>query len=102
LVTFFSLRTSLMLVSARSGSVKQFLNGAPISSSRVQPVSASICLLTSVMMPEGSVVISASMFDFEQGAGVELLVAQALRELASGPPRSLARRIVGCRSADSR
>jgi hypothetical protein len=39
------------------------LNGAPISSSRVQPVSASICLLTSVMMPDGSVVISASMFD---------------------------------------
>ena len=34
-----------------------------MSSSRVQPVSASVCLLTSVMMPRGSVVISASMFD---------------------------------------
>src|SRR5450759_4270980 len=40
-----------------------FKNGAPISSSRVQPVRASICLLRSVMMPRGSVVISASMFD---------------------------------------
>ena len=39
------------------------LEGAPMSSSRVHPVSASICLLTSVMMPRGSVVISASMFD---------------------------------------
>jgi len=45
---------------ARSGSVKEFRNGAPISSSRVQPVRASICLLTSVMMPAGSVVMSAS------------------------------------------
>jgi len=53
----------LIAASARSGSVKYFLNGAPISSSRVQPVSASICLLISVMMPEGSVVISASMLD---------------------------------------
>ena len=50
-----------MLISARSGSVKQSLNGAPINSSRVQSVSASICLLTSVMMPAESVVISASM-----------------------------------------
>ena len=52
-----------MPASARAGSVKQSLNGAPMSSSRVQPVRASICLLTSVMMPEGSVVIRASMFD---------------------------------------
>ena len=37
------------------------LNGAPINSSRVHPVNASICLLTSVMIPRGSVVISASM-----------------------------------------
>src|SRR5580692_1881991 len=49
--------------SARCGSVKNVLNGAPINSSRVQPVSASICLLTSVMMPGASVVINASMFD---------------------------------------
>jgi len=52
-----------MAATARSGSVKQFLNGAPINSSRVQPESASICLLTSVMMPDRSVVISASMLD---------------------------------------
>lgn len=34
-----------------------------MSSSRVQPVKASICLLTSVMTPKGLVVISASVFD---------------------------------------
>jgi len=45
------------------GSVKLLLNGAPMSSSRVQPVSASICVLTSVMMPDGSVVAIASMLD---------------------------------------
>jgi hypothetical protein len=39
------------------------LERRPISSSRVQPVSASICLLTSVMIPEGSVVMIASMLD---------------------------------------
>jgi hypothetical protein len=48
---------------ARAGSVKQFLNGVPISCSRVEPVSASICWLTSVMTPSGSVVISASILD---------------------------------------
>ena len=63
MVTLRSASTSLMLAAARSGSVKQFLKGAPISSSRVQSVSASICLLTSVMMPDGSVVMSASMLD---------------------------------------
>ena len=52
-----------MPASARCGSVKQFLNGAPINSSRVQPVSASACLLTSVTMPRGSMVIKASTFD---------------------------------------
>ena len=48
---------------ARAGSVKQFLNGVPISCPRVEPVSASICWLTSVMTPSGSVVISASILD---------------------------------------
>src|SRR5580692_7275406 len=48
--------------SARCGSVKNVLNGAPINSSRVQPVSASICLLTSVMMP-GASVVTRSLFE---------------------------------------
>ena len=48
---------------ALTGCTRDELNGAPISSSRVHPVSASISLLTSVMMPDGSVVISASMLD---------------------------------------
>ena len=48
---------------ARCGSVKWFLNGEPINSSRVRPVSPSVCLLTSEMMPAGSVVISASTID---------------------------------------
>ena len=47
----------------RGGSVKKLRQGAPISSSRVRPVSAIICWLTSEMMPCGSVIISASMFD---------------------------------------
>jgi hypothetical protein len=42
---------------------KLSLNGEPISSSRVQPVNASICRLTSVMIPRGSVVINASTLD---------------------------------------
>jgi hypothetical protein len=54
---------ALIAASARIGSVKKFLQGAPISSSRERPVSATICWLTSVMMPCGLVVISASMFD---------------------------------------
>ena len=49
--------------SARAGSVKYCLNGEPISSSRVFPVSHSICRLTSVMTPTESVVISASTLD---------------------------------------
>jgi hypothetical protein len=57
------------------------LNGAPISSSRVQPVSASICLLTSVMMPARIGGHQRIDVRFEQRAGVELLVAQALTEL---------------------
>jgi hypothetical protein len=62
-VTLPSPSTRLMPASARWGSVKQFLNGAPINSSRVQPVSASAWLLTSVTMPSGSMVIRASTFD---------------------------------------
>ena len=62
-MTCFSFSARRMAASARSGSVKNFLNGAPISSSRVQPVSASIWVLTSVMMPDGSVVMIASMLD---------------------------------------
>ena len=58
-----STSTRRMPASARAGSVKKLLNGAPISSSRVQPVSVSICRLTSVMKPAGSVVTMASVFD---------------------------------------
>ena len=52
-----------MAVSASSGSVKKRLKGAPTSSSRVHPVSASICLFRSVMRPWGLVVMIASMLD---------------------------------------
>jgi hypothetical protein len=43
--------------------VNRLVNAAPINSSRVRPVSVSICLLTSVMIANESVVISASMLD---------------------------------------
>jgi hypothetical protein len=65
----------------------------PISSSRVQSVSISICLLTSVMMPEGSVVMIASMLDSNRES-VEL-VAQPLTELFLLCLDLLAREVVG-------
>jgi len=71
------------------------LNGAPISSSLVHPVSASVCLLTSVMMPRGSVVISASMLDSMSERDVEVLIAQPLVEPHALFLDLLARRVVG-------
>jgi len=46
----------------------------------VQPVSASICLLTSVMMPARIGGHQRVDVRFDERAGVELLVAQALIE----------------------
>ena len=84
-----------MPASARAGSVKEFLNGAPISSSRVHPVSASVCLLTSVMMPRGSHGHQRVDVGFDQRARVEVLVAQPLVELLPLFFDLLARGVVG-------
>ena len=45
---------------ARSGSVKYWANGLPISCLRLKPVSFAVCSFTSVITPFGSTVISAS------------------------------------------
>ena len=61
----------------------------------MQPVSASICLFTSVMMPRGSVRHQRVDVRFDQRARVELLVAQALIEQHPLGFHLLARGVVG-------
>jgi hypothetical protein len=68
----------LIAASARSGSVKYPLNGAPISSSRVQPVKR-LHLLVDVGDDAGRIGGHQCVdIGFDQRACVELLVAQAL------------------------